>query len=165
MAAVHAECCSIGDEEKLLRNRCVRVRVVYTGKGRGITGVFYPPGQNMNKEEGNGYPRFFSSPHYYWNSRIYLEFSRERGGKGRTLCLHDSRFLPIFNIFENFLAPFIFSYIRYSSHLYRSTIAFPPIFKKDYVSSIFFFFFFCLYIIWSIFVIILREFSSIEKEN
>lgn len=65
MAAVHAECCSIGDEEKLLRNRCVRVRVVYTGKGRGITGVFYPPGQNMNKEEGNGYPRFFSSPHYY----------------------------------------------------------------------------------------------------
>lgn len=123
MAAVHAECCSIGDEEKLLRNRCVRVRVVYTGKGRGITGVFYPPGQtgNMNKEEGNGYPRFFSSPHYYWNSRIYLEFSRERGGKGRTLCLHDSRFLPIFNIFENFLAPFIFSYIRYSSHLYRST--------------------------------------------
>lgn len=96
---------------------------------------------NMNKEEGNGYPRFFSSPHYYWNSRIYLEFSRGRGGKGRTLCLHDSRFLPIFNIFENFLAPFIFSYIRYSSHLYRSTIAFASILKKiTFLLSFFFFF-------------------------
>lgn len=70
---------------------------------------------NMNKEEGNGYPRFFSSPPLIIiEILVYFEFSRRSVMFPRSPC-----FLLIFNIFENFLPPSGFSYIRYSSPFYR----------------------------------------------
>lgn len=106
---------------------------------------------NMNKEEGNGYPRFFSSSF----SSLLLKFSytssfrgEEGQGEGRTLCLHDSRFLLflIYSKISSLLYIFLHSLFLSSLSL-NHHISFH--FKKDYVSLSFylFFFFFCLYII------------------
>lgn len=73
-----------------------------------------------------------------------------------SLFLIYSKISSLLLYFLTFVIPLIF--IAQLSH-------FLPFSKKITFLLSFFFFFFCLYIIWSISVIILREFSSIEKEN
>lgn len=73
-----------------------------------------------------------------------------------SLFLIYSKISSLLLYFLTFVIPLIF--IAQLSH-------FLPFSKKITFLLSFFFFFFCLYIIWSIFVIILQEFSSIEEEN
>lgn len=72
-----------------------------------------------------------------------------------SLFLIYSKISSLLLYFLTFVIPLIF--IAQLSH-------FLP-FSKKITFLLSFFFFFCLYIIWSIFVIILQEFSSIEEEN
>lgn len=72
-----------------------------------------------------------------------------------SLFLIYSKISSLLLYFLTFVIPLIF--IAQLSH-------FLP-FSKKITFLLSFFFFFCLYIIWSIFVIILQEFSSIEQEN
>lgn len=137
---------------------------MYTDEGRGITGGSSTLGQtgNMNKEEGNGYPRFFSSSSF----SLLLKFSYTSSFRGGTLCLHDSRFLLflIYSKISSLLYIFLHSLFLSSLSL-NYHISFH--FKKDYVSLFFFSFSFarisfdrrsirCIFQE--------REFSSIEEE-
>lgn len=89
------------------------------------------------------------SPHYYWNSRILRVFEGEEGRKN--IMFARFSFPPVFNIFENFLAPLYFlTFIIPLIFIAEPSYFLSFHFKKDYVSLFFYlFFFFCLYIIWS----------------
>lgn len=103
---------------------------------------------NMNKEEGNGYPRFFSSSF----SSLLLKFSytssfRGGGGTGGRKNIMFARFSfpPVFNIFENFLAPLYFlTFIIPLIFIAEPSYFLSFHFKKDYVSLFFYLFFFLL---------------------